>query len=784
MLDNTQPTISIIIKALNEERHIAAAIESALAALADIDGEVILADAASTDRTVAIAKTYPIEIVRLDRVEDRSCGAGAQLGFQYSRGEFLFLMDGDMRLHPDFLAAAVRFLRENPIVAGVSGAVINKEITNLEYAQRVARFDPDSRVGAVTRLGGCGLYRRSAIEPFGYVTDRNLHGGEELELAARLHAAGWALARIDHPAVEHYCRAGNPYRQLWQRIRTRNASGPGELIRAAIGRPHFGFVVRNDRNSLLCGLVAFWWGAVAAAAATFSGPSAQYAVAALLALPFAIMAVRWRSLSNAVYSIAVWNAQALCFLPGFLRRRKPPAGWIGSTVISDPTAKPRPPRPVGAHRAGTPAVFGTRRVALVIAFSICATAWLGGMARTVGALDHANFRRGIGIGHVMAWAAIAPGPAREFAFPPFMDVSTAELSAELQALRRTGFDFVRLAVDPGPFLQFQGERRDALDRMLVERVNLILAAELGVVVDFHPSDMHPDYTAATLTTGATGSLFGDYLRLIERTAGLLDGLHSANVALELMNEPPVAPQAWQPMLDAAYAAARRGSARLPLVVEGGDEGSAAALMATRTAALVKDPAVRFSFHYYDPYQFTHQGASWNAARYLADVPYPAKARPLDDSLTATAALIGKSELSAPRQAQAYRDAQARLEQYRNSGFDGAAVAKEFGRVADWARSHGIAPDRVMLGEFGARQTALQLSGVRAIERAQWFRDVRQAAEAQNFGWAAWVYRGQGFGLAPEPGADIEANIADALGLNSAAARKADLSAADRLHRLP
>ena len=81
----------------------------------------------------------------------------------------------------------------------------------------------------------------------------------------------------------------------------------------------------------------------------------------------------------------------------------------------------------------------------------------------------------------------------------------------------------------------------------------------------------------------------------------------------------------------------------------------------------------------------------------------------------------------------------------------------------------------MLGEFGARQTALQLSGARANERAQWFRDVRQAAEAQNFGWAAWVYRGPGFGLAPEPGTDLDANVADALGLNSSAPRKAALS---------
>jgi endoglucanase len=384
-----------------------------------------------------------------------------------------------------------------------------------------------------------------------------------------------------------------------------------------------------------------------------------------------------------------------------------------------------------------------------------------------------RFGRGIAIS-AMAWAAIEPDSAKAFAFPPFVGPLYTLAPDELQTLLRSGFDFVRLAVDPGPFLQFQGTRRAALDRMLTERVQLILASGLGVIVDFHPSDMHPDYTAEVLTAGLQTALFQSYLRMLQETAQLLGQLHSQKVALELMNEPPVSPQAWQPMLDAAYAAARSGSADLPLLLEGGGEASAAALMAMRNAVFAKDGAVWFSFHYYDSYQFTHQGASWNAARYLADVPYPARARPLDDSLIATAALIKNSGLSAPQQALAYRDARTRLEDYRSSAFDRTAIATAFERIARWAQAQGIASERVMLGEFGARETALQLFGARANERAQWFRDVRQAAEAQGFGWAVWVYRGQGFSLAPEPGNTIEAPIADALGLDSSAARQTAL----------
>jgi hypothetical protein len=136
-----------------------------------------------------------------------------------------------------------------------------------------------------------------------------------------------------------------------------------------------------------------------------------------------------------------------------------------------------------------------------------------------------GFRRGIGISHVMAWAPLDPAPSKSFAFPAFAYPETA-FARELNALRRTGFDFVRFAVDPGPFLQWQGMRRDDLDRMLIDRVRLILASDLSVIVDFHPSDMHGDYLAGKIAAGADTPLFRDYLRLLARTAALLNDLRS------------------------------------------------------------------------------------------------------------------------------------------------------------------------------------------------------------------------------------------------------------------
>jgi glycosyltransferase involved in cell wall biosynthesis len=335
MLIKTQPTVSVIIKALNEERHIASAIESALAALGEIDGEIILADGGSSDRTIEIAQRYPVMIVQLTKVADRSCGSRAQLGFQYSSGRYLLLIDGDMQLHDGFLPAAINVLDANSAVAGVGGGIIDCEISNQEFEQRNKRHDPDRNAGLVTRLNGCGLYRRSAIESIGYLTDRNLHGAEELDLAARLHARGWSLVRIDRPAVNHHGHTGNAYRLLLGRVATRNSFATGELLRAALGRSHFWFVIGKDHNCLLCLFVFGWWMTLVLTPLLLKGWSAIGAIGVILLLPLAAMSLRWRSIRLGFYSITAWNVYALCFLPGLLRARTAPRHWIDSVVLKD-----------------------------------------------------------------------------------------------------------------------------------------------------------------------------------------------------------------------------------------------------------------------------------------------------------------------------------------------------------------------------------------------------------------------------------------------------------------
>jgi glycosyltransferase involved in cell wall biosynthesis len=349
-----QPALSIIIKALNEERHIASAIESALRAVCEIDAEVILADGGSTDGTIEIARRYPIVIVQLNRTEDRSCGSGAQLGFQYSRGRYLLLMDGDMRLNAGFLQVAIEMLARNPRLAGVSGTVSEPDEVNEEYEQRRKRRDPNSCIGPVTRLDSSGVYRREAIESIGYLTDRNLHSAEEFDLGARLHRAGWTLVKIDRPIVYHETHKGSAYRLLLRRMLTGNAWGPGELLRAALAQRYLWLAVRNNRQWLVCVLVAGWWVSLLLTIA-LPGFLRVLIASVILLLPFAGMSLRWRSCRLGLYSVASANAAALCFWPGFLRPRIAPASWIESTVLQSPQLDAdrsmRPPVPEFSFRS-------------------------------------------------------------------------------------------------------------------------------------------------------------------------------------------------------------------------------------------------------------------------------------------------------------------------------------------------------------------------------------------------------------------------------------------------
>ena len=314
--------VSIIIKALNEEKKIATAIESALKAVHVLGGEVILADSLSNDKTIEIAQQYPIKIVQLINPSERCCGIGPQLGYLSAKGEFIYILDGDMKMLDSFLPKAIEFMQQNPLVAGVGGKVIEMNTDSLEFQARVERASNHMQSGVVDRLDMGGLYRKTAIESVGYFSDRNLHSYEELDLAVRLRAQGWQLHRIDADAVRHWGHDAPPYQLLMKRWKSGYINGLGEIIRAALGKPQLKFILKDVKELRIYLMVIGWWITLLFILFSSIEPLVKLALCTTLLLtPLALMTIKKRGLRKAFYSVTSWNLNAAGLLRGFFSPR-------------------------------------------------------------------------------------------------------------------------------------------------------------------------------------------------------------------------------------------------------------------------------------------------------------------------------------------------------------------------------------------------------------------------------------------------------------------------------
>ena len=354
-LGRSGPLLTVVIKALNEGKNIAATLDSVLLACRGLDAEVVLADSLSSDNTTALASAYPVRVVQLTLAQERCCGIGPQLGFQHARGEFIYLMDGDMQLCTGFLAQALSFMKRHTEVAGVGGRVRELNQDSLEYRARNEQLASHQRPGAVDRLDGGGLYRRRAIESVGYFSNRNLHSYEEFELALRLRLAGWTLWRLADDAVTHHGHDAPPYELLLRRWRSGYICGLGELLRASLHDPRRLRVLLRLKELRLYAAVWLGWLLLALVALLpLTGLAKAVLLPALLLAPVATMAWRKRSWQRGMYALSSWNLHAAGLLRGLLRRQCPPTLRVASQVLHDGTPRQAAPPPEPGETQAVP----------------------------------------------------------------------------------------------------------------------------------------------------------------------------------------------------------------------------------------------------------------------------------------------------------------------------------------------------------------------------------------------------------------------------------------------
>ena len=163
----TQPAVSIIVATRNSARFLVQALDS-IAAQSFADYQVFVVDAASTDSTLDIARSYP----GVTCMQQRGTGyANAwNEGIASSRGPYVAFLDSDDAWDGDKLASQLALLDRNPDVDVVFGRV-------QFFLEPGSLLPPGFRPALLEQshpalMPGTTFIRRSALERVGLLDER------------------------------------------------------------------------------------------------------------------------------------------------------------------------------------------------------------------------------------------------------------------------------------------------------------------------------------------------------------------------------------------------------------------------------------------------------------------------------------------------------------------------------------------------------------------------------------------------------------------------------------
>jgi endoglucanase len=277
----------------------------------------------------------------------------------------------------------------------------------------------------------------------------------------------------------------------------------------------------------------------------------------------------------------------------------------------------------------------------------------------------ASFRRGV---NVLGYDPIWKDPTRgRFQARHFGEI------------RRGGFDFVRVNLHAFDHL----DSANRLSPQWLERLDWVVReatdAGLGVILDEHDFNAcEKDPPACRVKLAAIWRQLGDRYRSAP-----------PSVAFELLNEPhgKIDAGTWNAMLVELLAVVRTTNPSRTVVIGPVSWNNFRELPRLRLPET--DRNILVTFHYYDPFRFTHQGTSWTDLKGLSGVSW------------------GSDE-------------------------DRAAIRTDFEKVAAWARENRRP---ILLGEFGAYDR----SGTPVAMRVAYTDTIAREAERQGFAWAYWQF---------------------------------------------
>lgn len=309
---------------------------------------------------------------------------------------------------------------------------------------------------------------------------------------------------------------------------------------------------------------------------------------------------------------------------------------------------------------------------------------------------------------------------------------------DIEQVASWGLDHVRLPIDypvlesdeaPGVY------REDGL-QYIDNCVAWCKAAGLGVIFDLHhapgysfTNTLHPEkmHLNVLFDQPAAQQRFISLWEMLVRRykdAGI-------PVIFELLNE-MVLPEStpWNNLAHQTVAALRKISGDCLIMIGGNNYNAAGEL---KNIALLDDPNVCYTFHFYEPILFTHQKAPWfqPAMDYNQSLDYPGEYTGLADFLARF-----------PQHESAFAPQVG-----RNINRD---LVREFLQPAlDFVRQSGRA---LYCGEFGV------IDHTNPVSRRNWHSDFLSLLRENNIGWGLWSYKQMNFGLVNAQGQVVDPEL--------------------------
>ena len=304
-------------------------------------------------------------------------------------------------------------------------------------------------------------------------------------------------------------------------------------------------------------------------------------------------------------------------------------------------------------------------------------------------------------------------------------------TTDFELLKQLGFKSLRL---PVAFAYFESEHIP-VEQLFTHIDNFVKqCSQYGfkVIIDYHNGNFND-----TNYNTETPKLIDLWTKLAKRYAHVSHD----NLFFELYNEPPhMDPQIWK---DAAYnivTAIRKIDKERTLIIGASNYNSIYEL--SRFVRLA-DENVVYTFHFYEPFLFTHQGAEWIGDQEATiGVPFPYNAEKFPE-------LNLKAKNT---------DGEKNYNKYKLDGNE-QSVKDKLRIVKSWSDKYYVP---ILCGEYGVYNKHADIDS-----RCRYIKTVRQALKSLNIPGMMWDYNGNFSIFTGEPSIDnLPGCMKDAIGYNT------------------